>query len=150
METLEFVKNAIIKQSNATAARKGYTIDRFDFDSCERVYITFKNNKLHFDFSEGGYYFFTSSNGKEVKRTLSIIFTCAYKTKSGYISTKKLPVKVQNVNDVTLEEATELLKFLTDAKENTYDPFYYENKARRASNSAWNQIASKLTDSTWG
>lgn len=148
MKTLEFVKNEIIKQSNATAIKRGYVIDRFDFDS-EEFYVTFNNNKLNFDFGEGRYYY-KKSNGKEGKRTLGISFTCAYKTKSGYISTKKIPVKVKDVNNVTLEEATELLKFLTDAKENTFDPFYHENKARRANNSAWNQIASKLTDEAWG
>jgi hypothetical protein len=149
METLEFVKSEIIKNAEAFVLKKGGVIEKFDFESTENILISFKNNVLHFDF-DGGYYYYQNKTGKQVKRTLGVQFTCSYKTKSGYISTKKLPVSIKDFNNVTLEEAAKILEFRTDAVQNTFDPFYYENKARRASNHAWNQIAKGLTDSTWG
>ena len=139
MTTLEFVKNEIIKEKTAWTNSKGLDIKEFNFD-CEFIYITYNKGILSFDF-DGGYYIFVTKKSKEVKRSVGADFTCAYKTPKGYISSKKLPVEIKDTNDVTLEEAYELLKFTTDAIQNTFDPFWHENQAKARNEAAWVSIA---------
>lgn len=69
-----------------------------------------------------------------------------YKTKKGYFSKKKLDVSFnyQKGEELTLEQVFELLNFKTDAKINTFDPFWHENEAKRRNASAWNYVASNF------
>ena len=139
-KTLEIVKETILNNFSKVATKRGYVFSHLDVENAENLFISFKNNKLFFDFDEG-YIYYTNKQGKLKKRTAGVAFTCSYKTKSGYISTKKLPVDVKDNNNVTIEEASQLMDFLTDAKENKYDPFYHEKKVKRANAAAWNHIA---------
>jgi len=75
------------------------------------------------------------------------ILLIGYKTPKGYFSTKMLPVSITDTQNLTELEIEALLEFYTDAKKNTYDPFYYENEANRRNASAWNYIAANyITD----
>jgi len=136
MTTLEFIKNEIKNNCENLAKSYDTTISKLVIGDINE--ILFSNNKL--DFSVDG--FVTYSDDLNSKEGLSIQFTCSYKTPKGYISSKKLPVEIKDANDVTLEEATELLKFNTDAIKNTFDPFYKENQAKRRNAAAWVSIAS--------
>jgi hypothetical protein len=70
-----------------------------------------------------------------------------YKTLKGYFSTKMIPVTVANTQNVTESEVEQLLEFYTDAKVNSFDPFWHENQAKTKNAAAWNNIAANfMTD----
>lgn len=66
-----------------------------------------------------------------------------YKTPKGYFSKKKLPVdfEYQDGQRLSMDQAIELMSYQTDAKENTFDPFWHENEARRRNAAGWNAVA---------
>lgn len=138
MTTLEFIKAEAIKNYETYAAEYSTTVEVHFGDE---MLITFNAPYLEVSF-ENGYRIFADSESNEKEKGAGHTFTCAYKTPKGYISSKKIPVNIADKNNVTLEEAEEILKFNTDAKKNTFDPFYAENEARRRSSAAWNFIAS--------
>lgn len=137
MGTLEMVKSEIEKNVNAYALKYETEVKELFFG--DEVLIFFNNTTLEFSF-ENGYVIYADE--PNYKAPIGTEFTCAFKTPKGYISSKKINVNIKDKNNVTLEEATELLKFNTDAVKNNFDPFYKENEAKRRSNSAWNYIAS--------
>ena len=136
MTTLEFIKNKI--KNNCENLAKSYDITVSELVIGDITEILFSNNEL--DFSIDG--FVTYSDDLNSKEGLSLQLTCSYKTPKGYISSKKLPVEIKDANDVSLEEATELLKFNTDAVKNGFDPFWHENQAKARNAAAWVSIAS--------
>ncbi len=72
-----------------------------------------------------------------------------YKTPKGYFSKKKVDVdfEYQNEEHLSISQALELMKFKTDAKINTFDPFWHENQSKMRNASAWNYIAQNyITD----
>jgi len=135
MKTLEFVKQDI--KNSCEALANNYNINIYELNFGEVVGIYFKNNVLEFEFN--GYVIYDDNLAE--KDNICAQFTCAYKTFKGYISSKKLPIQIKDTNNVTLEEAKELLKFNTDAVKNTFDPFYQENQAKRKNAAAWNYIS---------
>tara|TARA_R110000764_G_scaffold207827_1_gene293426 strand:+ start:108 stop:542 length:435 start_codon:yes stop_codon:yes gene_type:complete len=141
MTTLEFIKNEI--KNNCENLAKSYDITVSELVIGDITEILFSNNKLVFSIDG----FVTYSDDLKSKENLSLQLTCSYKTPKGYISSKKLPVEIKDVNNVTLEEATELLKFNTDAIKNTFDPFYHENESKRRSAIGWNAVASNYLQS---
>jgi hypothetical protein len=136
METLNFVKSQIEKEVNAYAAQYGMTVKKIFFG--DNVLIFFNAPTLEFSF-ENGYIIY--SDGEE-KKSFGTQFTCAFKTPKGYISSKKINVDIKDESNVTIDEATELLKYNTDAVVNGFDPFYKENQDRHRNSAAWNFIAS--------
>lgn len=140
METLEFVKQEIKGKCEDLANEYGINVHELNFGELEN--ISFYDNKLDFEFT--GYVIYSDSIDE--KENISALFTCAYKTPKGYISSKKLPVQINDTSNVTIEEASELLMFNTDAVKNTFDPFYHENEAKRRNAIAWNAIAQNLSD----
>ena len=135
METLQFVKKEIKLKLEKYAIKYDTTISELNFGSITEIF--FKNNTLEFVFD--GYVIY--NDDLDTKENIGIQFTCAYKTPKGYISKKKLPVDIKDINNVSLEEAKELLRFNTDAVESTFDPFWYENQAKRKNACALNHIA---------
>lgn len=142
MDLLEFVKKEIKVEHEAIAKEYGISVSELNFGEVSD--IIFKNNTLEFVFEDG---YVTYSDSPNEKESIGKQFTCAFKTPKGYISSKKLPVLVKDTNNVTLEEAKELLMFNTDAVKNTFDPFWHENEAKRRNTIAWNHIAQNLSDS---
>jgi hypothetical protein len=70
-----------------------------------------------------------------------------YKTPKGYFSTKMIPVTVADAQNLTEYEVQQLLEFYTDAKVNSFDPFWHENQAKTKNAAAWNYIAKNfITD----
>jgi hypothetical protein len=136
METLEFVKSEIEKQVNAYALRYDISVKELFFGN--DILIFFNEPTLEFSF-ENGYVIYSDSDEKNPVGTQ---FTCAFKTTKGYISSKKIPVSFMDKNNISIDEATELLKFNTDAVKNNFDPFYKENEAKHRNESAWSFIAS--------
>ena len=120
--------------------------DVISFDWGEDLLIFRDGNTLEFSFEDG----YASLRTKPSKRnpegiekvSLGAQFTIGFKTPKGYLSSKKVPVTVVNENDITLEEADELMKFNTDAVKNGFDPFWHQNEAQRRSAIGWNQVAS--------
>lgn len=79
----------------------------------------------------------------------SVVVPVGFKTPKGYFSKKKLPVSFnyQNEEILTESQALELLEFETDAKKNTFDPFYKENQAKARNAAAWNYVVQNyITD----
>lgn len=75
------------------------------------------------------------------------LFDYGFVTPKGYKSSKKVPVKVVDSENLTLEEVNALKQFKSEYKINSYDPFYHENEAKRRNASAWNYIAANyITD----
>ena len=142
MTTLQFVKSEIKKDQDSIANNYGTTVNELFFGNITDIF--FNENTLEFVFD--GYVIF--NDDLENKESIGKKFTCSLKTPKGYISTKKINVDVSDNNNVTLEEATELLKFNTDAKKNTFDPFWHENEAKRKNNCAWNYIAQNYLSDT--
>lgn len=70
-----------------------------------------------------------------------IIVLIGEKTKSGYLSTKKINLVINDLENLTLEETIKSLSFITDAVKSKFDPFYYENNIIRKNASAWSYIA---------
>jgi hypothetical protein len=136
MTTLEFVKSEIENQVNIFASNYDTTVKELFFG--DEVLIFFNEPTLEFSF-KNGYVIYSDSDEKE---SVGTQFTCAFKTPKGYISSKKIEVSFKDKNNISIEEATELLKFNTDAIKNDFDPFYKENEARRRNAAAWNFIAS--------
>jgi len=136
METLDFVKSEIKKEVTAYAAQYQIAVKELFFGD---IFLIFFNaHTLEFSF-ESGYVMYSDSGEKN---PIGTQFTCAFKTPKGYISSKKINVSVKDNNNLTIDEATELLKYNTDAVVNTFDPFYKENQAKHRNSSAWNFIAS--------
>lgn len=74
-----------------------------------------------------------------------------YKTPKGYFSKKKVDVDFdyQNGESLTLDQSFELMKFQTDAKKNTFDPFWHKNESNRKNASAINYIARNFITDPW-
>jgi hypothetical protein len=137
MKTLNFVKSEIEKDLIAYAAKYETTVKELFFG--DEVLIFFNEPTLEFSF-ENGYVVYTDE--PNTKESIGKQFTCSFKTTKGYISSKKINVDVKDKHNVTIDEATELLKFNTDAIKNTFDPFYKENQAKAKNSAAWNFVAS--------
>ena len=134
MTTLDFIKNELsVKFSN------NFSSEETSIVFGDLTYSMFNGSTLECVFEDGERFIDGESyNGKGI----SVQFTCSYKTPKGYISSKKLPIEIKDVNDVSLEEVTELLKFNTDAVKNGFDPFWHENQAKARNAAAWVSIAS--------
>jgi hypothetical protein len=141
MENLvDYIKKFIIAEKEQYYAQYGCTVKLVFGDELLIIWRE-KSNELEFVFDDG--YRIVSEEGCEDEREKGVgtIITCGFKTPKGYISKKKLPVEIKDTHNVTLEEATEVLKYQTDAKKNTFDPFWHENEAKRRNAAAWNYIA---------
>lgn len=134
IDALETAKNKIVQKCENLAKKYDMFVEEINFGELDCIF--FYNNTLEFSFN--GYVKYSDAKSSE---SIGTQFTCAYKTPKGYISSKKLPVAIANCHDVTLEEASALLEFDTDAVKNTFDPFWHENEARRRNACAWNHIA---------
>ena len=139
MTTLEFVKSEIKKDCDNFASSYGITVKELFFGEFE---IYFKEHTLEFSFING-YVIYGDYNEKE---PIGKQFTCAFKTPKGYISTKKLPVEIKDKSNITLDEATELLKYNTDAKRNEFTPFYAEREAAHRNACGWVGVTKYLQD----
>jgi hypothetical protein len=137
MTTLDFVKLEIEKEANTYAAKYETTVKELFFG--DEVLMFFNNPTLEFSF-ENGYIIY--SDEPNTKESIGKQFTCSFKTPKGYISSKKINVDIKNKSNVTIQEATELLKYNTDAVVNNFDPFYKENQAKYRNSAALNFIAS--------
>lgn len=140
MKTLEFVKNEAVKM-----VLKRYPhleVKSFSIISWgDNIECFWNKPTLEFAFENSKIEVYHKGIEEPLTTHLGIQFTCSYKTPKGYISSKKLPIEIKNVNSVTLEEAAKLLKFNTDAKKNTFDPFYAENQAKRRNAIGWATVA---------
>lgn len=78
----------------------------------------------------------------------NVSFPCGLITKSGYISTKKMPVSFDYSNEVSLtdDQLAEILPYLSDAKCTNYNPFFAQSKANQANQSALVALCNSITD----
>jgi len=137
---LNYAKDQAVQQASSFVIKRNGKVLNAYFNDTEGVYITFLNNVLKFDWEDAKMEW-EQKNGKASKKNLGIEFVCGFETKGGYVSTKKLPVIISDVNNVTLEEAAQIIEFQTQANNTKFDPFYKQHQAQRKSNSAWNFIA---------
>ena len=71
----------------------------------------------------------------------SIFILIGHKTKSGYLSTKKLNLDILDCSNLTYDEIVTAIALQTDAIDSKFDPFYFENNIKRKNASAWAYIA---------
>jgi hypothetical protein len=72
-------------------------------------------------------------------------FKVGIQTPKGYFSTKKMPITVIDAESLTETELTEVMQYFNIlTKENTFDPFYFENNEKSKNANAWAIVASKL------
>ena len=71
-----------------------------------------------------------------------VIIKVGHKTPSGYLSTKKIGVQIEDLDNLTQEEVIQVLGFQTNAIDQKFDPFFAQNNAQRKNASAWVSIAS--------
>jgi hypothetical protein len=72
-------------------------------------------------------------------------FKVGITTPKGYFSTKKMPITVIDAESLTEIELTEIMQYFNPlTKENTFDPFYFENNERSKNAAGWAIVASKL------
>jgi hypothetical protein len=75
------------------------------------------------------------------------MFSFGFVTPKGYKSTKVVPVTVKDIDNLSKEDILKLLQYKADYKINTFDPFYYENEAKRRNAAGWNYVAANfITD----
>ena len=87
------------------------------------------------------------ANGSIIVHKKEFSLPIGYKTPKGYFSTKMIPVTVADTQNLTELEVEQLLEFYTDAKINSFDPFWHENQAKTRNAAAWNYIAANfITD----
>ena len=70
-----------------------------------------------------------------------IILLIGYKTKSGYLSTKKLGLNIQDVENLSFDEVVSAISLQTDAINKSFDPFFAQNNYKRKNAAAWVSIA---------
>jgi len=70
-----------------------------------------------------------------------IILLIGYKTKSGYLSTKKLGLNIQDVENLSFDEVVSAISLQTDAINKSFDPFFAQNNYKRNNAAAWVSIA---------
>ena len=73
---------------------------------------------------------------------------CGLITKSGYVSTKKMPVSFDYSKETILsdEQVKELSYFFSDAKSSNYNPFFSETKANHESMAKMMALCENITD----
>jgi hypothetical protein len=145
METLQYIKQVITKKCVKFASDYKTSIQTLEFGEIDEAFYDDESKELEITFTG----FVTYEDSPEEKEKLGHIFTCCYKTPKGYISKKPLPIEFENYTkegsfDVSLETITELLKFDSDAKRNTYDPFWHENEAKRRNAAGWSGVTKFL------
>jgi hypothetical protein len=142
-EVIQIAKDSI-KNSPNTHIREAI----IDFGKCDVIYCDGLGGQrgVGLVFCFIGTKITYSANDVEIK-DLEIRLTCGYVTPKGYLSTKKIPVTVADNQNLTDGEVIALAEFITDAKPNSFDPFYAEHEAQRRNASAWNYIAKNyITD----
>jgi hypothetical protein len=84
-------------------------------------------------------------NNNTFKKVKQFYFKIGIATKSNYFSSKKIPVIINDNENLTESELTELMDYFnTNTKENTFDPFWFENNQQSKNAHALNVIATKL------
>lgn len=87
-----------------------------------------------------------SKSGLTGTDNASIILLVGQKTKSGYLSTKKLGLDIKNVESLSFEETVLAVSLQTDAINQKFDPFFSKNNRKRKNAAGWVSVASKLQD----
>jgi hypothetical protein len=90
---------------------------------------------------------YTEGNGKKTEALEQFQFKVGLVTPKGYFSAKKLPVQIINEEDLLESELEALMEYFHDTtKENTFDPFWYENMMHRNNAAGWIAVAKSLQD----
>jgi hypothetical protein len=80
-------------------------------------------------------------SGNNGTATHEVIIKVGHKTPSGYLSTKKLGIAIENLDSLTEAEITQVLALQTDAIAQKFDPFFAQNNSQRKNASAWVSVA---------
>ena len=108
------------------------------------IYASIKNEKCGAEICVGIECIYTFNNNM-IKKIKQFYFKIGIATKSNYFSNKKIPVIVNDNENLTEIELTELMNYFNiNTKENNFDPFWFENNQQSKNAHAWNVIATKL------
>lgn len=143
MEILDFVKEQLVlSQKNWLSAYP--EVKSFSVEFSDESPLIFMADRTTLEFSFDNAKLFV--DGELEKTGLGMRFTCAHKTPKGYISDKSINVTILNKHEMTINEATEVLKYNTDAVHNSFDPFWHENQDKRRNSIGWNGVIQYLQD----
>ena len=102
-----------------------------------------KENKEHFIYVSCSCTY-TDKNNNITNSVEDFKIQIGLTTSKGYFSSKELPIKFQDSDNLTDIELLNALNYYNkESKKNTFDPFFYENQIRRNNASAWSCIANK-------
>jgi len=141
------VKNAIINSisnnENYLSIKEVCLQNKWVFEIMDFVNASYdKEDKQHFvNFCFNCNY--TEENGTITSTIEEFRIQIGLVTKSGYFSTKELPILFVDSDNLNQEEICAALEYFnTQTKNNTFDPFFFENEIQRRNASAWSYIAS--------
>lgn len=118
--------------------KKNYTDIGCDVNFSSYLNVNIDGNDLSFDVQLE---WVDLKSGEKGIDNATITLLIGHKTKSGYLSTKKLGLKIQDVENLSFEEIVSAISLQTDAINQSFDPFFHENNMKRKNVSAWNHIA---------
>lgn len=88
---------------------------------------------------------YTEANGNVTNTVENFRIQIGLQTKSGYFSSKKLPISFVNEDSLTVEELEAAMEYYNkDTKSGAFDPFFAENNYRRNNAAGWVAVAQKL------
>jgi hypothetical protein len=142
-EVKNIIINSISNDENYLSIKEVCLQNKWEFQIMDFVnaYYT-KNQKQHFiNFSFNCNYI--EENGNITSTQEEFRIQIGLVTKSGYFSTKELPILFVDSDNLNQEEICAALEYFnTQTKNNTFDPFFFENEIQRRNASAWSYIAS--------
>ncbi len=80
-------------------------------------------------------------SGVKKTKIKELTIKVGHKTPSGYLSTKKLGIAIENLDSLTEAEITQVLTLKTDAIAQKFDPFFAQNNAKRKDAHGWASVA---------
>jgi hypothetical protein len=84
-------------------------------------------------------------NNNTIKKNKQFYFKIGISTKSNYFSSKKIPVSVNDNENLTESELTQLMNYFNENTiQNNFDPFFYQKNQQSKNANGWAVVATKL------
>ena len=142
MSVQKTLKTKVIQKLTEYAHSYEVSITEIEIGEMLEAFYNIETKELEIVFD--GYVIFDDE--PEVKETniLSLQITCGFRTPKGYLSSKKIPVVIEDTNNLSLLEIESILEYETSAIKNTFDPFYHENLAKWKNACGWAGVVKYL------
>lgn len=136
--TNQEILNVLILSDDFNNFKKTYSQIGCDVTFSSYNNVSLNGNYLRFDLELN---WVCKETGEKGSDNDIIQILIGHKTKSGYLSTKKLGLDIKDSQDLSFEEVVSALSLMTDAINKKFDPFFHENNINSKNASAWSYIA---------